>query len=76
MVIKLILENFSDTGGKFDELPDLVPPSVFARCIGCSTQTVRDMLHRGALPGVKIGKRLFVVRREFLEQLETGVYSL
>lgn len=33
--------------------------------IGCSEQTVRNMVHNGELPGVKLGKRLYVNRMEF-----------
>lgn len=33
--------------------------------IGCSKQTVRNMVHSGELPGVKLGKRLYVNRMEF-----------
>lgn len=57
------------------QLPELVPVPMFAEYLGSSEQLVRDLIHSGELPGIRVGRRLYVQRDKFYKQVEEGLYS-
>lgn len=67
-----VLQTVDESG----ELPALVTPSVFAEYLGLKTQTVRDMVHRGELPAVRINRRIFIIRDEFFSRVKSGCYQV
>lgn len=50
--------------------PDLLTPAQVGDLLDLSEQAVRHRVRRGEIPGVVIGKRLYIPKRELAEQLE------
>lgn len=73
--IQLIEPGAGDQKGERFSLQPLVTVADFAGFIGTSEQFVRDCIHDGTLPGVRIQKRLYVLRDEFIEKLKRGDFD-
>lgn len=50
--------------------PDLLTPAQVGDLLDLSEQAVRHRVRRGEIPGVVIGKRLYIPKKELVEQLE------
>lgn len=57
-------------------LEPLVTVRDFAMFLHITEQTVRDMVHRGELPGVRINRRIYIQRDEFIERVKRGEYNV
>lgn len=53
-----------------DAPPDLLTPAQVGDLLDLSEQAVRHRIRRGEIPGVVIGKRLFVPKAELVQSLE------
>ncbi len=75
-VISLVDPGTTNGNSNAVSLEPLVTVSAFAAFLHVSPQTVRDMVHRGELPGARINKRIYIIRDEFIERLKAGEYGL
>lgn len=56
----------------FKDLPDLLTVKDMSEVTKLSEQTIRTEIHRGHLPGCRIGRRLYVPKMMFMEFVEKG----
>jgi excisionase family DNA binding protein len=47
-------------------------PAELARSLGCSRHTVDCAIKSGAIPALRVGRRLFIPRRVVIEMLTNG----
>lgn len=58
--------------GMFENEPDLLSVQNLKRLTGQSEQTIRGLISSGALPGCRIGRRLYVPKPAFVEYVTNG----
>ena len=64
----------NETEARLDDLPELITVPETASVLRCGPTTVREMLRRGELCPVKVG-RLVRIRRAELEKIVRGEVS-
>lgn len=54
---------------QLEQLPDILHPKDIVELTGISETTVRRYIHRGIIPGAKVGKFLLTPKQAFMEWL-------
>ncbi|WP_288071674.1 helix-turn-helix domain-containing protein [Adlercreutzia caecimuris] len=54
------------------DCPDIMTPRHVAKLLGISEQTVRRQINLGEIPGFRIGRNLFVLKKHFLDLIDGG----
>lgn len=60
------------TSDLFSDYPDLLAVKHIKELTGLSEQTIRSEINRGALPGTRIGRRLYVPKTMMIEYVTNG----
>ena len=56
----------------FADYPDLLAVKHIKELTGLSEQTIRSEINRGALPGARIGRRLYVPKTMMIDYVTNG----
>ena len=56
----------------FADYPDLLAVKHIKELTGLSEQTIRSEINRGALPGTRIGRRLYVPKTMMIDYVTNG----
>lgn len=64
-----------DSKAPFADYPDMLQVKHLVEITGLSAQTIRREMHRGRIPSIRIARRLYCPKADFIEYVKSGVQS-